>query len=252
MDSKELALKIRQHVLQMTHDAKSAHIGSCLSCADILVVLYNDVMKQGDKFILGKGHACAALYATLAECGYFHIEDLKGFYQDGSFLQGHANHYVNGVDVSTGSLGQGLSIACGMALASRKNKVYVLIGEGDLNEGQTWEAAMLASHHMLDNLTVIIDRNKLQALGKTQDILQLNPLGNKWQSFGWEVNWVDGHNLSELHEAFKSLPIKMYRPNCIIAHTVKGKGVSFLENQTESHYHVISDEELIMAMEELK
>jgi transketolase len=250
----ELARRIRIHCVGMTHNAKSSHIGSCLSIADILAVLYGRILRykpdnprwEGrDRFILSKGHASAALYATLAECGYFPIKDLDKFYQD---MSGHASHYISGVEVSTGSLGHGLSIGCGMALATKQN-VYVLISEGDCDEGQTWEAAMFASHHKLDNLAVIIDCNGLQALGKTSDILNLEPLDSKWESFGWNTKVIDGHNIEEIEKALRAFHLQ---PTCIIAHTIKGKGVSCLENKVESHYKYLNDKELSQALMELK
>jgi len=255
MDS--LTTKIRTHVLEMTHNAKCSHVGSCLSIADILAVLYGKILNvrpnepswEGrDKFVLSKGHACAALYAVLAERGFFPMEWLDKFYQD--LLSGHASHYVPGVDVSTGSLGHGLSIGCGMAMAT-KSKVYALLGDGDCNEGATWEAAMFASQHQLRNLVVIVDYNKLQALGKTKRILNLGSLGNKWASFGWRVIETNGHNLSRIESALKNIPKWTRRPSCIIAHTVKGKGVSFMENKVEWHYKYPNDEELKLALGEL-
>lgn len=243
----ELALKIRRHVIQMTHDAKSSHVGSCLSCADILALLYGGVMKQGDKFIMSKGHASAALYAVLAECDYFPLSDLEGFYN--GKLSGHVSHFINGIEASTGSLGHGLSIGCGMALVS-KNHVYVLLSDGDLNEGSTWEAAMFASYHRLNNLTVIVDYNKLQCSGESRDILNMELLGAKWNTFGFFDNEIDGHNYNQLSVA---LNMRLDdRPVCVIAHTIKGKGVSCLENKVESHHKCLNDEELKQAMEELK
>ena len=254
----DLANSIRAHVLRMTHRAKCSHVGSCLSIADILAVLYGEVMdfkpeqpdwENRDRFILSKGHACAAVYAVLAECGYFPVGMLDTFYQKGSLLSGHINHRVPGVDASTGSLGHGLSIGCGMALATKQN-IYVLLGDGECNEGSVWEAAMFAGHHRLNNLTVIIDYNKLQALGDTRDILDLTPLDGKWSAFGWEVVEVDGHNEKELREALQ-YEINHIKPRCIIAHTVKGKGVKFMENAVAWHYRHPSDGELKQALEEL-
>ncbi len=245
----ELAKKIRQHVLRMTHNAKSSHVGSCLSIADILAVLYGGVLKEGDKFILSKGHASAALYAVLAECGYFPVKWLDTFCQSGSLLSGHVSHYVPGVDVSTGSLGHGLSIGCGMAMVT-KSKVYVLLGDGDLNEGSIWEAAMFARHHRLANLVVIIDYNKIQALGSTEDVLDLVSLRAKWLAFGWNTVEVNGHDFLD----FKAeLRVRIdIQPHCIIAHTVKGKGVSWMEGKVEWHYKYPNDEELRLALEELR
>lgn len=253
----KLARKIREHVLRMTHNAKCSHVGSCLSIADILAVLYGEVMnvkshnpdwEDRDRFILSKGHACAAVYAVLAECGFFPLEWLDTFYQNGSLLSGHISHHVPGVEASTGSLGQGLSIGCGMALAT-KQKVFVLLGDGDCNEGSTWEAAMFASHHCLANLVAIVDYNKLQALGKTRDVLDLVSLRAKWLAFGWNTVEINGHDLQELKD---ELEVKVdIQPHCIIAHTIKGKGVSFIENQIEWHYKYPDDEVLKLALGEL-
>ncbi len=253
-----LATKIRTHALEMTHKAQSSHIGSCLSIADILAVLYGKVLNvrpeqpdwEGrDRFILSKGHACAILYAVLAECGFFPVKMLDTFYQNGSLLLGHINHYVKGIEASTGSLGHGLSIGCGMALAI-KQKVYVLLSDGDCNEGSTWEAVMFASHHHLDNLIAIVDYNQSQALGRTRDILDLKPLAEKWESFGWQVQEIDGHDIYAIKKAL--LNCQDYtKPSCIIAHTIKGKGISFMENNIEFHYRYPNDEELRQALKEL-
>jgi transketolase len=243
----ELALKIRQHVVRMTHDAKSSHVGSCLSCADILAVLYGGVLQKEDKFIMSKGHASAALYATLAECGYFPLSDLEGFYN--GKLSGHVSHFIKGVEASTGSLGHGLSIGCGMALTT-KNKVYVLLSDGDLNEGSTWEAVMFASQHKLSNLTVIVDYNGFQCTGRTQDIINLKPLSEKWRAFGWFVLNIDGHSYRDLENAFEKFEIDS--PICIITNTIKGKGVIILENTVESHHRYLNNEELKQALGELR
>lgn len=248
----------------MTHKAQSSHIGSCLSIADILAVLHNGVLnvrpkepnwEDRDRFILSKGHACAAVYAVLAEKGYFPMEWLDTFCQKGSKLAGHISHEVAGVEVSTGSLGHGLSIGCGMALAAKQDnkpyKVYVLLSDGDCDEGSTWEATMFASHHRLDNLVAIVDYNKLQAMGFSKDILGLEPMPLKWQSFGWSVREVNGHNTDEIENVLQNVPLNLKQPSCIIAHTIKGKGVSFMENSVLWHYKYPNDEELAMALKEL-
>jgi transketolase len=273
---KALAKQIRMDSLQMCHDAKSAHIGSCLSCADVLAVLYGEILRvnpvdpewpERDRFILSKGHACAALYAVLAERGFFPKARLKNFYKNGSDLIGHANHKVPGVEVSTGSLGDGLSIGCGMALADRKHKVYVLMGDGECNEGQIYEAAMFAANHKLSNLVAIIDYNDLQAMGKTSGISGLEPrfdslpqigrmigfsgfkpLFDRWHSFGWQIRDVDGNNIQEVLDALSG---KSKKPTCIIAYTKKGKGVSVFEARTDSHYRHPNDQELEQALREL-
>ncbi len=261
----ELARRIRIHSVQMTHDAHSSHVGSCLSCADILAVLYSKVLRvrpsephwpDRDRFIMSKGHASAALYAVLAERGFFPVDDLKTFYKSG-LLSGHVNHKVPGVDVSTGSLGHGLSIACGMALAAKRDKktyrVYALLSDGDLDEGSTWEAVMFARHHELDNLVAIVDCNGLQACGKTTEVLNLEPLAEKWRAFNWNV-WqvVRGNDVDAVSRCLSSLPFYFNgEPKCVIARTVKGKGVSFMESRTEWHYKQCNDEELALALKEL-
>lgn len=261
----ELAKRIRRHVLEMTHKAQSSHVGSCLSVADILAVLYSGVLNvrpeepdwdDRDRLILSKGHACAALYAVLAEGGFFPIKDLDMFYQKGSKLAGHVSHEVAGVDVSTGALGHGLSIGCGMAWAAKKDKklqrIFVILSDGDCDEGSTWEAAMFADQHSLDNLIVIIDYNRLQAMGFARDILDLTPLVDKWSAFGWSTTEIDGHDYGQLNKAFGDWKEWVgYCPRCIIARTIKGKGVGILENKVESHYKYLNDEELKRALEEL-
>lgn len=262
---RELANKIRVHCLKMTHNAKSSHIGSCLSIADILAVLYGGVLnvkpeypdwEDRDRFILSKGHACAAVYAVLAECGYFPMEWLDTFYKNGSKLAGHITYGVSGVEVSSGSLGHGLSIGCGMALAGKRDKknyrVFVLLSDGDLNEGSTWEAIMFAAHHKLDNLVAIVDYNKLQAMGKINNILEMSPVGLKFYSFNWNNISIDGHQYVAIENSLKLIGMEVGKPTCIISHTTKGRGVSFMENKTEWHYKSPNDEELKRALEELK
>jgi transketolase len=264
MNDKELATKIRRHVLQMTHDAKCSHIGSALSCADILAVLYNDILRvkpeqpdweDRDRFILSKGHACSALYAVLAERGFFPINDLNTFYRNDG-LSGHVSHYISGVEASTGSLGHGLPIACGMALAGKRDKkdyrVFCLLSDGDLNEGSTWEAIMFAKQHKLDNLVAIVDYNQSQALGDSKNIINLDTISDKFRAFGWWTKKIDGHNLESIRKSLTDIPESIYYPTCIIAHTIKGKGVSFMEAQTKWHYAYPNDEELKKAVEELK
>jgi transketolase len=262
-NTEELARKIRIHSVQMTHDAHSSHVGSCLSCADILAVLYGGVMNymsnepywaNRDRFIMSKGHASAALYACLAECGYFPLQKLTEFYKTRQ-LSGHVNHRVPGIDVSTGALGHGLSIGCGMALAAKINnkpyRVYVLLSDGELNEGSTWEAIMFAGYHHLDNLTAIVDYNGLQAMGMTEDILDTQPILHKFWDFGWDAVGTFGNNVDLLTQCFNdSAHIKLY-PHCIIAHTTKGKGVSFMEAKIEWHYKQCNDDELKLALKEL-
>ena len=262
---KTLATAIRAHALRMTHKANASHIGTSLSIADILAVLYGSVLHvdpaqpdwpERDRFILSKGHGCAALYAVLAERGFFAKEWLETYCQDGSHLAGHiTSHGVPGAEVSTGSLGHGLPIGCGMALAGKHDnqpyRVFVLLSDGECDEGSTWEAALFAPHHHLDNLIAIIDYNKIQSFGTTKEVLDLEPLAEKWRAFGWAVQEIDGHDFRQIKNALTSLPFKKGQPSCIIAHTIKGKGVSFMENQLAWHYKSPNDEQLRQALAEL-
>jgi len=261
---KVLATRIRAHALRMTHRAKSSHIGGSLSIADLLAVLYNRILRldpahpdwdDRDRFILSKGHAAAALYAALAERGFFPLDWLDTFYQDGSHLPGHITYGVPGVEVSTGSLGHGLSIGCGMALVGKRDnrtyRVFTLLSDGECDEGSTWEAALFAPHHHLDNLIAIVDYNKIQSFGAVKEVLNLDPLADKWQAFGWAVREINGHDFNQIENALLGIPFKVGQPSCVIAHTVKGKGVSFMEGQLAWHYRHPSDEELQQALAEL-
>lgn len=268
MTNKQLqnfASDIRLQILKMITRAKAGHIGSNFSIVDVLTVLYNDVLRfdakrpdwpSRDRFILSKGHACAALYAVLAEKGFFPKSWLDKFYLEGGLLAGHATHTVPGVEVSTGALGHGLPIACGMALSAkldRKNwRVFCLLSDGEFDEGSVWEALLFAPHYKLDNLTIIIDYNKIQALGNTNQVLNLEPLTDKLSAFNWQIKEIDGHNFDEIRKSLTSVPLKTNSPSCVIAHTVKGKGVSFMENKLEWHYKAPSDEELRQAVKELR
>ncbi|MBR1617887.1 transketolase [bacterium] len=252
----------------MIHNAKSGHPGGSLSCVDILTVLYDKILnvpnewdkalnfKNRDRFILSKGHASAALYATLANFGYFSVELLSGFRILGSKLQGHPSSRVNlpGIEVSTGSLGQGLSIAVGEALALKldkiKSKVFVLLGDGEMQEGNVWEGLMSANKYKLDNLVVIIDKNNLQIDGSVSDIKTLEPLDKKLEAFGFEVRVINGHDYDELYQTFMEAK-KSDKLFAIIANTIKGKGVSFMENNASWHGKPPKDEELKKALEEL-
>lgn len=260
-----LATQIRVDALKMTHRAKSSHIGGSLSIADLLAVLYSRVLRvdlsrpdwrDRDRFILSKGHAVAALYAALAERGLLPKEWLDTYCQDGSHLPGHITYGVPGVEVSTGSLGHGLSIGCGMALAGKRDgcpyRVFVLLSDGECDEGSTWEAALFIPHHQLDNLVAIVDYNKIQSFGMVKDVLDLDPLAGKWQAFGWATRDIDGHDFDQIENALLSVPFEPGRPSCIIAHTVKGKGVSFMEGQLAWHYKHPSDKELQQALAELE
>jgi transketolase len=250
----------------MTSRANASHIGSCFSAVDIMATLYGAVMRydparpdwpERDRFILSKGHAGAALFAILAARGFFPRSWLDTYYQDGTVLGGHATHKgVPGVEVSTGSLGHGLSLGAGMALAAKRDgqdrRVYVLMSDGECDEGSIWEAALFAPHHHLDNLTVIIDYNKIQSFGRVDDVLRLDPLIDKWRAFGWGAVELDGHDLNALDAAFKRMPFTPGRPSCVIAHTVKGKGVSFMEDRLKWHYSAPKGDELTQALAEIE
>ncbi len=260
-----LATRIRRHCVQMTSKANASHIGSCLSMADLLAVLYGKILRLNprdpdwsdrDRFVLSKGHGCAALYAILAESGFFPLSWLDGFYQNGSPLAGHATHKdIPGVEVSTGSLGHGLPMATGMALAAKRDdnsyRVFCLLSDGECDEGSTWEPILFAPHHKLDNLIAIVDYNKIQSLGTVKEVLDLDPLADKWQAFGWSVREIDGHDIAAICDALTSVPYESNRPSCIVAHTVKGKGVSFMEDKLLWHYRAPLGEELHLALSEL-
>jgi len=262
---KILATKIRAQVLKMTHRAKSSHVGSSLSIADLLAVLYGSILKinpknqnweERDRLVLSKGHACAGLYAVLAEVGYFPPENLETYYQNGSYLAGHITHTaVPGVEVSTGSLGHGLSIACGMALAGKQDaknyRVFTILSDGECDEGSIWEAVLFAPHHHLDNLVAIVDYNKIQSIGRVEEVLNLEPLADKWKAFGWSVVEIDGHNFEEIQKTLGQVPFKSGKPSCIIAHTIKGKGISFMEDKLAWHYQQPDAEQLKLALSEL-
>ncbi len=266
MDIKDLAKKIRLHTLEMTSLAGSSHIGSSFSMTDIIAVLYGTILKfnpkqpkweKRDRFILSKGHAASGLYAALAECGFFPVDKLKTFYQDGSSLLGHVSHKdIPGVEVSTGSLGHGLPIGTGMAYGAKldnsDHKIFVLLSDGECDEGSNWEAIMFAAHHKLDNLVAIIDYNKIQSLDQVSNTLALEPFADKWKSFGWEVMEVDGHNFEQMQNTFSSLPLQSNHPTCIIAHTIKGKGVSFMEESVLWHYRSAQGDEYSAAKKELE
>lgn len=261
----KIANEIRIGIVKEVYYGKSGHPGGSLSCADILTVLYFNQMNinpeqpnspSRDRFVLSKGHASPALYSTLAERGYFDKKELVTFRGIDSILQGHPDmKHIPGVDMSTGSLGQGLSCANGMALASKLNKdgnrVYCLVGDGEIEEGQIWEAAMSASHYKLDNLCVIVDNNNLQIDGSIEEVMSSYPINFKFESFGFNVINVDGHNTEELIEAFNKAKTVKGKPTAIIAKTIKGKGVSFMENQVGWHGKAPNEEQYKIAMKEL-
>lgn len=261
---KNKAKQIRTDVINMIYTAKTGHTGGSLSDTDILTVLYYSIMnvnpsnpkyEDRDRFILSKGHSVESFYCILADKGFFPKKELRTFSQFGSKLIGHPNNKVPGVEVNTGALGHGLSVGVGMALAAKMNKksyrVFTVMGDGEQAEGSVWEAAMSAAHYKLDNLVGIIDRNKLQISGCTEDVMGLEPLSEKWISFGWEVVEVDGNNIEELLKTFKLLPAKKDKPTLILAHTIKGKGISYMENMARWHHGVPSEEEYKTAINEL-
>lgn len=264
--TRELARRVRIHALRMTNRGGSSHIGAALSIADILAVLYDKILRhrpqeprwpERDRFILSKGHAGAAVYAILAESGYFPVEELQKHYRDGSVFSGHVSHKgIAGVELSTGSLGHGLGVGVGMAKALKLRgspaRVFVLLSDGECDEGTIWEAALFAQHHQLDNLIAVIDYNKVQSLAPVAEILQLEPLRAKWEAFNWGVCEVDGHDVEALTREFALAPAIHGRPTVVIAHTVKGKGVSFMENTVLWHYRTARGEEFERALAELE
>jgi transketolase len=264
-DLEKKTKEIRKTILRTICKGGGGHIPASLSIVDILAVLYYYVLKidpkrpdevERDRFILSKGHACVALYAILADRDFFAKEHLDTFGRRGSILGGHPDmHKVPGVEASTGALGHGFPFGVGVAFAGKMDKkdyhVFVLVGDGECQEGSIWEAALFASQHKLDNLTVIIDYNKLQAMDRLDNIVSLEPLADKWKAFGWEVREVDGHDITKLEAVFKSVPFVSGKPNLIIAHTIKGKGVSFMENVPIWHFRLPNEQETKKICEEL-
>lgn len=263
---KEMAKTIRRDIVEMIGEAKSGHPGGSLSAADIVTYLYFSEMnidplepkwKERDRFVLSKGHAAPVLYAALAHRGFFPKESLYTSRKIGSNLQGHPDmNKVPGVDMSTGSLGTGISAAVGMALAGKLDKanyrVFALLGDGELQEGQVWEAAMAAAHYKLDNLIAFVDNNGLQIDGNVEDVMSPAPIGAKFEAFGWFVQEIDGHDFNAIAEALNKAKEQKGHPSIIVAHTVKGKGVSFMENQASWHGSAPSAEQVAIAKEELK
>jgi transketolase len=261
-----LANRIRKHCLRMTSGGGSSHIGSAFSCADIVAVLYGGFLRidpgqprwpDRDRFILSKGHAGAVVYAALAESGFFDVAKLETHYRDGSDLSGHVSHKgIPGVELSTGSLGHGLSVGTGMAHAAklddRAHRVVVLLSDGECDEGSNWEAILYAAHHRLDNLIAIVDYNKIQSLAAVADTLGLEPFRGKWESFGWAVEEVDGHDHAALAAALSRAPFAAGKPSCLLAHTTKGKGVSFMQDSVLWHYRTARGDEFAAAMRELE
>lgn len=263
-DLSGVARKIRKDILTQTHLAGSGHPGGSCSCTEILVALYcavmnhdpsNPSLKDRDRFVLSKGHAAPTLYAILAHCGYFSPDELRSIRKLGALLQGHPDNQIPGVEVSTGSLGQGLSIANGIALAAKMDnkttRTFVLLGDGECDEGQIWEAAMFSSHYKLDNLCAIIDRNQFQIDDRTEKIMALEPLLSKWESFGWNVKTINGHDFSELLNCLDQKNFNTGKPLVIIANTIKGMGISFMESQNSFHGKCLSSDEMKIAFSEL-
>ena len=265
IELEKIAVQNRRNVLRLMKAGRMGHIGGALSAIDIMTALYFKIMRvdpqnphwpQRDRFILSAGHKCLALYATLAEKGFFNHAILDTYGSLCSRLGGHPDMYkVPGVETNTGALGHGLSIAGGMAMGLKMDKldarVYVIMGDGELAEGSNWEAASAASHHKLDNLLVFVDRNHLQISGKTVDVMSYEPLDRRWQAFGWSARQIDGHDMKQIVENATDLPFEKGKPSVIIADTVKSKGLSFAENRADYHYWKATDEELANAEREL-
>jgi len=259
------SIKYRLTLLNYIKLANTGHIGGSLSCIDILNVLYNDVLNVSpenfsdpdrDRYIQSKGHAVEALYAVLADKGFYPETDLKTMCKYKSPYVGHPTRKVNGIEFNTGALGHGLPISAGIALAGKKDnksyRVFTLLGDGELAEGSNWEAALFAAHNKLDNLVAILDHNSLQITGRTNEVCSPYPIGDKWIAFGWDVVFVDGHNIAALREVLNNTPVTKDKPVIVIANTVKGKGVSYMEDVKKWHHGVPSDEEYELAIKELK
>lgn len=255
------ARQVRIETLKMVYNAKASHIGGAFSMTDLLAVLYNGILNispensedpQRDRFVLSKGHACTALYSTLALKGFIPLEELKTYGQDNSRLMSHTNHKVPGVELSTGSLGHALSVCCGLAVAAKAKRenwrTFCLLSDGELDEGSNWESILFAPHHALNNLTIIIDYNKIQAFGNTNKVLNLEPLADKLNSFGWHVMEIDGHNHQEIENALSFVGEK---PVAVIAHTIKGKGVDFMEGDLLWHYRSPDQKQFEEALKKL-
>ncbi len=267
MTDEELKIKsihYRKKLLQYIKKANAGHTGGSLSCVDILNVLYNRILNVSpenfndpgrDRYIQSKGHSVEALYVVLADKGFFPESELETLCQYRSHYVGHPTRKVNGIEHNTGALGHGLAFGIGVALAARKDKadykVYVLLGDGELVEGSNWESFLIAAHYGLDNLTAIVDRNNLQITGRTEDVCDVEPLEDKFRAFNWHIEIVDGHDTSALTSILSKIPFEKNKPNMIIANTIKGKGVSFIENDHTWHHHVPNDQQYQQAQEEL-
>lgn len=260
------AKEIRRNIIKMVAFGKAAHIGSALSVVDILTVLYFKILKikhnqpdwpGRDRLVFSKGHAATALYSVLVQRGFASKKCLDNYYGDGTKLAGHpVRGCMPGIEVSTGSLGHGLPIGLGMAMSDKYDKkssrTFVILSEGDCNEGSNWEAVMMAGHLKLDNLVVVVDYNKIQAMGRVKEIMDLDPFKEKWQSFSWNVKEVDGHDFKKIEKSLINIPFKKNKPSVVIAHTIKGKGVSFMEDSLVWHYQYPNEEQLKQALAELK
>jgi transketolase len=264
MNSKQISIKIKRQCLELVHKANASHIGGAFSIADVLAVLYTNILKYDnqnpkfenrDRLFYSKGHACTILYCILQEVGFYSIEELDTFAQNGSIFTSHVNHKVNGIELSTGSLGHALSVACGVAIAGKKKnapwQTYTIVSDGELNEGSNWEPILLAPHLKLNNMTLIVDYNKIQSFGTTAEVLDLGNLTAKFNAFGWDTHEVDGHNHEQLVEVFDKKNIHPTKPKVVIAHTIKGKGVDFMEHQLAWHYKSPNKEQLDAALKQL-
>ena len=262
-----ISKELRKRIIKTSYQAKIPHVGSCLSCIELLVFLYwrelnidtnNSEAINRDRFILSKGHGAPALFQVLGLKGFFPIERLNSFGKPGSVFHEHPPKpgYIPGIEAATGSLGHGFPMAVGMSLAKRINnlkyRTYSILSDGECNEGSIWEAAMFAGAQQLDDLTILIDFNKWQATGRSKDVLALDPLKEKWQSFGWDVYEIDGHNFNQIEKSIELAKANKNKPSAIIAHTIKGKGVSFMEDNNNWHYKTPNEEEFKKAFEELK
>ena len=264
-DTTKLAREIRAEAIKMVARANASHIAGALSMADLLAVLYGEILHvrpeqpdwtERDRFILSKGHSCTGVYATLALRGFFPLSELQTYGQDDSRLMSHISHKVPGVEFSTGSLGHGLPFGCGKALAAKRQKkswrTFVMLSDGELDEGSNWEAILFAPHHRLDNLVAIVDYNKIQSLGSVKDVLDLHPLADKFRAFNWAVRELDGHNHEDISDSLNNLPLEPGKPSCLIAHTVKGKGVDFMEGKLQWHYSSPKPDQLQEALRQLE
>jgi transketolase len=265
VETQALARRLRAHALRMTHSGRASHIGSCLSMADILAVLYGAVLRfdaahpdwaERDRLVISKGHAAAIVYAALAEARFLPVADLATYLTDGGRLAGHVTKTVPGVEVSTGSLGHGLPVAAGMALAAQRGgsswRSYCILSDGELDEGSNWEAIQFAQHFRLDNLVAIVDYNKIQSFGTVAEVSDLHPLADKFRAFNWGLHELDGHDHVALLAALTAAPPLAGRPTVIVAHTIKGKGVSFMEDDLLWHYRNPDDTQLAAALAELE